>query len=203
MGNFNSSCCIWMSWPPSVGAPCQCVVHVCVIPWVHHASVLCMCAWFVGCTMSVCCACVRDSSPTAIITFYALRATHNNFSQNVEMCCFSCYLFWQSEWTCVCFLLYIYWLQKCLKNSVKVYLYECAPFVLLVSIKYQQWLPPTPTIHIVQTAMLFILKWWKNHVESSHLGDWKEDARITLKWTLGKLAASLGSGKGLRIVIIG
>jgi len=113
---------------------------------------------FFGCTMSVYCACVLDSSPTAIITFYALRVTHNNFSQNVEMCCFNCYPFWKSEWTHMCFLSYICWFQKCIRKSVNVYLHECAPFALLVSIKYQQWLPSTPTDHIVQIAMLFILQ---------------------------------------------
>jgi hypothetical protein len=112
MGNFNSSCCRWISWTPFVGAPCQCLVHVCVIPLQQP-----------------------------LITFYALRATHNNFLQNVEMCCF----YWKSEWTMyVSLVIYIYWLQKCIRKSVKVYLHECAHFSLLVSIKYQHWPPPHP-----------------------------------------------------------
>jgi hypothetical protein len=43
-------------------------------------------------------------------------------------------------------------------KSLKVYFHECATFAFLVSIKYEQRLPPKPSNHIVQTAMLFILQ---------------------------------------------
>lgn len=150
---------------------------------------------FCGCSMSVCCACVHDYSPTAIITFYALRAACNNFSQNVEMCCFSCYLYWKSEWICMCLLSYVYWLQKYFQEVCKGLFTWMCPFCILFSIKSKQCLPPPPQTISWRLPCYLSYRWWKNLVESSHLEDWEEDARIALKWTLGKLATRLGSGK--------
>jgi len=133
-GNFNSSCCRWISWPLFVGAPCQCVVHVCVIPLQQP--------W---------------------ITFYALRATHNNFSQNVEMCCFSCCLYWKSEWTmCICCSchIYIYILTSEMYQKVckGLFTWMCPLFIACVN-KVPTVTPPhIPTNHIMQTATLFILQ---------------------------------------------